>query len=91
MRVNARNIRLEINDIDYEWHGSFGCVLKSYEKGIRQNDVRMIGNVVFYAYRAYKKRFSRVREISWVPQAENGATVEMEFINKFKSAVFADG
>jgi hypothetical protein len=49
---------------EYEWCGGFGAIVKSYERGVQQGDVRIIGDEMLYAYLVYRRRF-RPAEVCW--------------------------
>jgi hypothetical protein len=48
----------------YEWSGGFGAIFKSYEHNVKQGDVRVIGEDMFYAYLIYPRWF-RSSEVCW--------------------------
>jgi hypothetical protein len=53
-----------VGEREYEWHGGFGAIVKSRERGVQQGDVRIIGDEMMYAYLVYPKRF-RAPEVCW--------------------------
>ncbi len=75
--MGVGNIRVEIDGRDYTWCGGFGCILKSWERGVKQGDVRMISEELFYAYMV------QGREISWTV-----ANCKIEGIRFFKDKLF---
>ena len=86
-RVAARNIRLEVAGVEYEWGGGFGEILTSRERGVKEGDVRMIGNVTFHAYivRLCSHRWVKP-EVCWtIPYPHCTA----EWIREFKASLFA--
>lgn len=82
IRVHTECLKATICGVEYTWFGGFGAVMKSFERGVKLNEVRMIGNVVFYAYLVGRSGW--LREISWCPQQE----ISAQWIRDFKAAVF---
>ena len=82
IRLTAGNLKATISGVEYTWYGGFGVVLESREQGIRQNDVRMIGNVVFYAFSVENCGWKR--RVGWSPQQR----VDTEWLHEFKQAIF---
>lgn len=83
--IYATNLKATIDGIEYLWYGVFGEVLRSYESGIKQGDVRMIGNVIFYAYRvSCYSLFPWKKSISWSPQEK----IDFNWIKNFQIAIF---
>lgn len=68
----------------YEWCGGFGAIFTSEERGVRQGDVRMIFEELFYAYmvRRGPLPWSRSR-VSWTQP-----DVTMEHIREIKAKAF---
>lgn len=64
----------------YEWSGGFGAIFKSWERGVKIGDVRIIENELFYAY--YVKR-------TWFKKAEIWWTKPGPFAHKDVSAIKA--
>lgn len=84
MRLESKQLTCEINGRKYEWFGCFGAVLKSRERGVRQGDVRMLGDQMFHACYVWPRRFSKP-EVCWIPCIE----FDMEWVREFKKKVFA--
>ena len=82
IRIDSSDLAATIGDVRYRWFGGFGAVIQSREKGVKENDIRMIGNVIFFAY-TVRGRF-RTKLISWIPQQE----ISAEWIREFRRAVF---
>ena len=80
---DASYLKATICGIEYTWVGGYGALLQSNERDVKQNDVRMIGNVVFYAWRVSKEGWRRV--VSWCPQQD----IDANFIREFKAELFA--
>lgn len=60
----STNRTFEIGGRLYKWSGGFGAILKSYERGVRVGDVRVIGDELLYAYLVYPRWFGRA-EVCW--------------------------
>ena len=83
IQVDCSNIQFSIRGIKYEWYGGFGCILRSKEYGIKQGEMRMIGNIPFHAFGVYKRGPFQRYEIAWtIPNAT------AEWIREFKRALF---
>ena len=76
--INAECLKATIAGVEYQWSGGFGAVLISNERGVKRGEVRMIGDVIFYASGV------RMREVWWIPQGRFDA----DWIREFKAAVF---
>lgn len=50
--------------VRYVWSGGYGAVIRSFERGVRHGDVRVIGDDLLYAYLVYP-RFMRPSEVCW--------------------------
>ena len=85
IKIDTGMLKGTTGGIEYTWSGGFGSVLKSKERNIPLGTVRMIGNVIFYAYSYdyYGSGFWK-KTISWVPQEE----ISAEWIRDFKRAFF---
>ena len=83
MYFDAENLKATISGVEYTWSGGFGTVLKSYERGVKKNEVRMIGKTIFFA-RIVSNSGLR-REVSWCPQEK----IDAEWLRRLKSAIFA--
>ena len=83
MYFDAENLKATISGIEYTWSGGFGAVLKSYERGVKKNEVRMIGRIVFFAFNVSSSGIRR--EVSWCPQEK----IDAEWLRNLKSAIFA--
>ena len=79
----AENLKATISGVEYTWSGGFGAVLKSHERGVKKNDVRMIGKIVFFAFMVSNSGW--LREVSWCPQRE----IDAEWLRRLKAAIFA--
>lgn len=53
-----------IDNTRYRWCGGYGAVVKSFERGVRIGDVRIIGEDLLYAHLVYP-RFLRPYEVCW--------------------------
>lgn len=53
------NIRFDYGGRTYDWHGGFGAVVKSFERGVSQGDMRVIVGERFYAYLVYPCWFGK--------------------------------
>lgn len=84
MRVCSENLKATIGGIEYIFWGGFGCILQSNEWGVKRGDVRIIGDIVFYAYQTEISIPFFKKEISWVPNLE----IDAKWIRDFKRAVF---
>lgn len=60
----VEDIRFSSGGREYHWRGGFGAVIKSYERGVRVGDVRMIEGDTYYAFMV-QPRWLRRSEISW--------------------------
>ena len=76
--------RATISDVEYTYWGGFGCIISSIESGVKKDQVRYVGNVLFYAFSVERiYLFSRKRKVNWsVPGAD------CDFLNRFHSAMF---
>ncbi len=43
------DLAISIGGVTYKWGGSLGCVISSRERGVKNGDVRMIRDELFYA------------------------------------------
>jgi hypothetical protein len=83
--VSASDLKATVRGIEYRWLGGFGAVVTSCERRIREADVRMIGNVVFFANSVRRTwRWSRWRIVCWVPQQE----IDADWLRRFKAELF---
>ncbi len=82
IEVTASNPTIVIGKQTYHWVGEFGCIIKSYENGLKEGDIRVIGNVIFYVFMISKNYFSK-DEIAWTT-----IDTTIEFINEFKKRLF---
>lgn len=89
----ARNLRFELGGVDYTWGGGFGAILKSYEKGVKPGDIRMIAGVPFYVYMVEDMKFSfwpflkNRQEVYWTIPNNH---LSSEWIREFKKVIFQD-
>jgi len=83
IKVNSRNLKATIGDIEYHWYGGCGSVIISYENNIKPGDLRQIGNIIFYAMYVHK-RFWVKNEVCWVPSND----FDTKWINDFKYKLF---
>lgn len=60
----SQKCTFSINERTYYWCGGFGAIFKSYERGVRPGDTRVIGQRLFYAYVVYP-RWLRASEVGW--------------------------
>lgn len=87
LRVHATNLRADIDGVEYQWMGGNGAIIKSREYGIKVGDMRMIGDIPFFA--------SCVRVGHWWARAEVCWTIpnnhlSIEWIRVFKGALFSE-
>ncbi len=85
----SKDLRCTLNGVEYEWSGGFGAILKSRERGVKVGDLRMIGEVPFYAYRvdsAGDSWFWEKPEIMWTIPND---FLTPEWIRAFKAALFS--
>lgn len=74
-------ITIELDNRKYEFVGAYGCILESQERNIKQGDVRVIKDILFYAYNiGYSNK-----KVSWVPV---GVDINREWINNYKKTIF---
>lgn len=66
MRIHPDKLICVIDGINYEWVGGFGCILKSWERKVKQGEMRVIGDVIFHATRVYKHFLAPKKEICWI-------------------------
>jgi len=84
-KIFATDLKATIDGIEYTWGGGLGSVVESYECGIKENDVRMIGKTIFYAGTVqYLHYYSWKKRINWVTQQEN----DVEWLREFKNEIF---
>jgi hypothetical protein len=74
-------ICLDIDGVEYRWCGCYGSIIKSKEYGVKVGDVRIIKDILFYAYMVRRNAFENIfkKEISWSIQ-----NVSHEKITKIK-------
>jgi ATP/ADP translocase len=82
IRINSTCQKATIDGIEYRWGGGFGSLITSLEGGVKRNDVRMIGNIVFYAFSVENCGWKRL--VSWSPQQD----IDPDWIRAFKKAMF---
>lgn len=82
----SERVFLTIQTIRYEWHGSFGSVLASRERGRRPGDVRYIKGHLFYAYMIHRcgRYWWSKPEVSWIPILD----MTLGWIRDFKQELF---
>lgn len=68
--------------VRYWWVGGYGAVIKSFERGMKIGDVRVIGEDMLYVYLIYP-RFWRTPEVCWTFIDPTN-----ECINKFRQKLF---
>lgn len=87
IRVNSCSLKATVRGIEYTWIGGFGAVIKSFEPEVKLNEVRRIGNIVFYARTVSRVGwlFGWLCGISWCPQQE----IDAQWIRDFKTAMFS--
>jgi len=81
-RVDATKLRATVCGIEYLWCGGLGSVISSRERGIRRNDVRIIGGVIFYAFTVGD---GWLADVCWCPQGK----IDFDWLRAFKSELFA--
>lgn len=82
----ALNIQFTIDGYRYSWHGGFGAVIQSRERGVKKGDVRQIAGRQFFAYMAavdYCDWWWQRPLVSWVPCEKFDA----EWIRNFKMEI----
>ena len=57
-------ICLRIDGKKYEWKGYLGTVIRSYENGVSEGDVRAIRHTLFYAFSIERHRFKK-NQVDW--------------------------
>ena len=86
IRVHATNLSAKLDGIIYRWGGGFGSVITSRERGLKEGSARVIGNVVFKAYRVDKFANPFARPIvCWCPQQ----SIDGPWLETFKRRFFA--
>lgn len=83
MKFDTSNLKFTTGGIEYIWFGGYGCIFYSYEQGVKINDIRMIGGVIFYAYMV--ERSGWYRKIYWVPQED----INNDWIRRCKANIFS--
>jgi len=81
-KFDAFKLKATINNVEYRWVGGFGTVIESWERGVKRGDVRMIGNVVFFARTVDWKCFTS--RVAWCPQED----VDAEWLRDCRAAIF---
>ena len=90
----TRKPSIFVDSRKYYWYGGFGAVLMSYERGVKQGDIRMIGDIPFFAYRVNDSEtfesypffsfFSlNKKQVSWTI-----SNIDAEWIREFKAKLF---
>ena len=75
-------LKVIIDGIEYTWCGALGCVLCSFENGVKRNDVRIIAGHIFYA--DWVEKSGWYRKIDWTPHGK----IDIEWIRNFKKEIF---
>jgi hypothetical protein len=83
--LSATRLKFTIGDVEYQWVGGFGAQFHSHERGVREGDVRMIADKMFYVFSVYHRSWRRIPEVAWGMYGK----VEIEDINKLKAEIFA--
>lgn len=92
-RAEARNLRFELDGHGYTWSGGFGAILKSYEKGVKPGEIRMIAGIPFYAYQVSNPELALFsflkskKEVWWTIPSQH---LSSEWIRDFKRAIMGD-
>lgn len=74
----------DLNGMKYQWNGGLGVQINGYENGVKKGDVKIIGDVMFYAQWVEKRWFLRDR-IGWCMVGE----VTAEKVRELKNQIFA--
>lgn len=80
--IYADQLKVNISGVDYIWSGGLGNILTSFEKRIKNNELRAIGNIIFRARTKYSRLFRQ--EVCWCPVEE----IDIEWMRKFKKKLF---
>lgn len=74
----STNIRFTVDGREYTWCGGFGAIIKSKERGVKQGECRVIGDILFFAYTVcYNK------DIAWSVPGRTTAEQIREIKQKF--------
>ena len=79
---------INIDGVTYKWFGGPGCVIRSRERGVKNGDVRMIRDELFYAI-VYPLAWPCKSEVCWVSVFEDEHCIE--YIRNFKRKLFDCG
>lgn len=82
-----------LGEVEYEWTGSFGQVIRSFERKARVGDVRMILGILFQCQSRYRRGPFRLSEVSWTPCDDSLCSIEWirQFKRKFFDCEFING
>lgn len=80
----GENLRVTFRGVDYKWVGGFGCIIESYEVGVKQDEVRQFGCEMLYAWKVDEPISWSKRRICW-----SKPNVTTEWIREFKKALFS--
>lgn len=83
INTDALSEKVSIDGVEYNWHGGFGAVIKSYERGRKVGDLRSIGNIVFKVSYIHGNIFRR--EVCWIPVEK----FTLGWVRRFKIALFS--
>lgn len=87
--LQAQDIRFKVDDREYYWGGGFGDVFRSFERGVAPGDVRVIGGVLFTAYRVSRlgRHWWNAPQVCWkLPEPFDAA-----MLAKIKASLFGYG
>jgi hypothetical protein len=85
--LNTSNLKFTYIDQNYEWCGGFGAAVKSYERGVKQNDIRCFGNTMMHAYYVEKRLFGLLKSEVWWSLIGKENTAEN--IREFRQKIFS--
>lgn len=82
----SERLSITINKVQYEWHGSYGSVLCSRERGRIPGEVRYIKGHLFYVYMIHScECYLWLKpEVSWIPVQE----ITPQWLRDFKHELF---
>lgn len=91
-KIYSENLKATVDEVEYTWSGGLGNVITSMERNIKQGEVRVIGDIIFHAYRVYKiSVFSRTLQVNWCPfglPEINDNVQYFQWIRSFKAKLF---
>ena len=82
MYIETRNLSFNSGEREYKWVGLWGNIIESKENNIEAGHLKMVGNVLFYAYIVEKFWFKKNR-VCWTTK-----DIDVELLNDLKKAIF---